>query len=66
MLNPQQKLQCLFSLAFSMVGFGIALTMMVLDVNVASRVAGLLAAFFSGWGCCYWLGVMSGDITNKN
>ncbi len=62
----QQKLQCLFSLALSLIGFGVAITIIILDVNVAVRLAGLFAAFLSGWGCCCSLGVMSGGITNEN
>ena len=50
MLQSHQKMQCLMSLILSLYGFGIALTMIVLDVNTAARIAGVIAAFFSGWG----------------
>lgn len=62
MTDSNLKLKCLLSLTISIVGFGIALTVVILDLNLASRVLVLLSAFFSGWGCCYSLNVMSGGI----
>lgn len=66
MLQTKKKLQCLVSLTACLVCFGIALTMIILEVHVSARVAGLVAAFFSGWGCCYSLGVMSGGIAEEH
>lgn len=65
MVQSHQKFHCLLSLILALVGFGISLTMIVLDVNTAARIAALIAAFFSGWGCCYALGIMSGGITEQ-
>ena len=65
MVNPQKKLRSMLSLACSMIAFGIALTMIVLDVAVSAKIAGLIAAFLSGWGCCYSLGRMSGCIEDQ-
>lgn len=65
MLQSHQKMQCLLSLILFLVGFGIALTMIVLDTSIAARIAGLIIAFCSGWGCCYSLGFMSGGITEQ-
>lgn len=65
MANPNQKLKCLLSLTISMLGFGIAVAVILLDMNSASQIAALVSAFFSGWGCCYTLGVMSSGITEQ-
>ena len=46
------KSKVLLTLASSMIVFGISLTMMVLDVNLLTRIAALLAVFVSGFGCC--------------
>ncbi len=62
MHNVQQKLQCLLFLSICLIFFAISLTMILLDLNVVVRIAGLLTAFFSGWGCSYSLYVMSSCI----
>lgn len=65
MLQSHTKQKCLLSLILSLVGFGISLTMIVFDITIVARITALIAAFFSGWGCCYSIGVISGGISEQ-
>ncbi len=46
MIKSNQKTLCLLFLTFSLFAFGFGLAMIVLDVNVAARITGLVAVFF--------------------
>lgn len=55
----RKKLQCLLSLNLSLLGLAVAFTVMALDVNVAARTVALVAALYSGWGCCHSLAAIA-------
>lgn len=55
----------LFKVALSTLCFGIFLTLNLTQISVEVRAITFLGGFLSGWGACYSIGRMVGEINTQ-